>query len=182
MRFLTYLQQDATVRQLSIASLAIRIETLIITSHGADTRPPREVALGLAAAVWALAEGLPPVPTGPATGGLAVMERACSSCHAPDGFTGVPVPLAVAGTNLALGLSPQRGTGFYRVPSLRGAGTRGPLLHDASAPDLETFFNPARVDADYTQGRGGGPIPGHPFNLALSAEERAQVLATLKGL
>jgi hypothetical protein len=178
-RFLTYLQQDATVRQRSIASLAIRLETLIITSHNQDIRPPREVALGLAVALWALSDDLPPVPTGP---GLAVIESACASCHAPpDTFTGSPVPLAVAGTDPTLGLSPERGTGLYRVPSLRGAGSRGPLLHDASAPDLETFFDPARVDPGYTLGRGGGPIPGHTFNIALSDDDRAAVLATLKG-
>jgi len=181
-RFLGYLQQDATVRQRSIASLAIRLETLIVTSHNEDVRPPREVALGLAVAVWALAGELPLVPSAEEAPGLAVMERACASCHAPDTFTGAPVPLAVVGTDPTLGLSPERGTGFYRVPSLRGAGSRGPLLHDASAPDLTTFFDPARVDAGFTGGRSGGPIPGHPFNLALSGSDRAAVLALLKGL
>jgi len=182
-RWLGYLQQDATVRQRSIASLAIRIETLIVTSHGEDVRPPREVALGLAVAVGALAEGLPAVPEGAeAARGLAVMARACVPCHAGEGLTGPPVPLAVAGTDPTLGLSPERGTGFYRVPSLRGAGSRGPLLHDASAPDLETFFDPGRVAPGYTGGRGGGPIPGHVWNIALSGEDRAAVLATLHGL
>jgi hypothetical protein len=110
------------------------------------------------------------------------MERACASCHAPDGFTGAPVPLAVAGTDPTLGLSPERGTGFYRVPSLRGAGTRGPLLHDASAKDLDTFFDPARIDPGFTGGRDGGPIPGHVWSLALPDDDRAAVLSTLKGL
>jgi hypothetical protein len=178
-RFLTYLQQDATVQQRSIASLAIRIETLVVTSHSEDIRPPREVALGLAVALWALADELPPVPQ---TAGLGVMERACASCHVPDTFTGAPVPLAVAGTDPTLGLSPERGTGFYRVPSLRGVGSRGPLLHDASAPDLDAFFDPARVDPGFTMGRDGRSIPGHVFNIALSGEDRAAVLATLKAL
>jgi len=181
-RFLGYLQQDATVRQLSIASLAIRVETLIITSHAEDIRPPREVALGLAVALWSLAESLPPLPVGPGAAGLAVLEGACSTCHARDTFTGTPVPLAIAGTDPTLGLSPERGTGRYRVPSLRGVGSRGPLLHDASAPDLDTFFDPARVEAGYTSGRAGRPIPGHPFNLELSEEDRAAVLGTLRGL
>jgi cytochrome c5 len=182
-RFLSYLQQDATVKQRSIASLAIRIETLIITSHDEDLRPPREVALGLAVALWALAEGLPPLPSAPpAARGLAVMERSCASCHTPDGLTGAPVPLAVAGTDPTLGLSPERGTGYYRVPSLRGVGTRGPLLHDASAPDLATLFDPARTDPSFTGGRDGRPIPGHVFNLALADADRAAVLLTLQGL
>jgi hypothetical protein len=178
-RLLGYLQQDATVRQRSIASLAIRIETLIVTSHAEDLRPPREVALGLAFALWALADDLPPLPADPQP---VLLERACASCHAPDTLSGAPVPLAVAGTDPTLGLSPERGTGSYRVPSLRGVGTRGPLLHDASAPDLETFFDPLRVDPGFTGGRSGAPIPGHLFNIALPDDDRAAVLLTLKGL
>jgi mono/diheme cytochrome c family protein len=183
-RFLTYLQQDATVEQRSIVSLALRIETLIITSHSEDLRPPREVALGLALAVWALADALPPAAPASAAGsrGLAVLQQSCASCHAPDVFTGPPVPLAVVGTDPTLGLSPERGTGFYRVPSLRGVGTRGPLLHDASAPDLATFFDPARITAGYTGGRAGGPVPGHLFDIVLPAADRAALLAYLQGL
>jgi cytochrome c553 len=183
-RWLTFLHQDATVRQLSIASLAIRLETLIITSQDEAIRPPREVALGLAVAVWALADGLPEAapPDPEAALGLAVAEQACAGCHRADAFTGLPVPLDVVGTDPTLGLSPERGTGCYRVPSLRGVGTRGPLLHDASAPDLDAFFDPARVTPGYQGGRSPGPIEGHPFNIALPAGDRAAVLAYLKGL
>jgi hypothetical protein len=182
-----YLQQDATVLQRSIVSLALRVETLIIVSHSADLRPPREVALGLAYAVTELASSLPSVDqaagaSSSASRGRAVVEKACSSCHATEAFTGAPVPLEVVGTDEALGLSPDRGTGMYRVPSLRGVGTRGPLLHDASAPGLDAFFDPSRVDAGFTGGRAGGPIPGHPWNLALSADDRAAALAFLRGL
>jgi hypothetical protein len=97
-------------------------------------------------------------------------------------FTGAPVPLAEVGTDPTLGLSPERGTGTYRVPSLRGAGARGALLHDASAPSLDAVFDPARAEPTYTGGRGGGPIPGHPWNVALPRDDRAAVLAVLKGL
>lgn len=58
-RFLSHLQYDATVRQLDIVSLAIRVETLLITSHGGTLRPPRIVALALAQYLWSLADGLP---------------------------------------------------------------------------------------------------------------------------
>jgi cytochrome c5 len=182
-----WLQQDATVRQRSIASLAIRIETLIVTSHSADIRPPREIALSLALAVWALSASLPDGAAAAAVSplaarGLTVVETSCSSCHAGDGFTGSPVPLAVVGTDPALGRSPDRGTGAYRVPSLRGVGSRGALLHDASAPSLDVFFDPARSDPGFTGGRAGGPILGHPWNLALGADDRAAALALLREL
>lgn len=174
-RFLTHLHQDATLRQRSIATLALRVETLIITSHGEALRPPREIALGLAMAIWALADDLPPVGDAPP-----VVRRACVPCHSDAGLTGPPVTLAMVGTDATLGLSLERGTGFYRAPSLRGVGTRGPLLHDASAPDLDVFFDPRRVDADFTGGRGGRPIPGHSWNLTLTDDERASVIAYLK--
>jgi hypothetical protein len=172
------------VRQRSIVSLAIRLETLIITSQDEVLRPPREVALGLAVAVWALADELPAAAPASkeAQRGLAVVERSCSTCHVTEAFTGPPVPLAVVGTDPTLGLSPDRGTGLYRVPSLRGVGSRGPLLHDASAPDLDAFFDPARVTPGFTGSRSHGPIEGHPFNIALSASDRAAALAYLKGL
>jgi cytochrome c553 len=183
-RWLTYLHQDATVRQRSIASLAIRLETLIVTSQAQAIRPPREVALGLAVAVWELAGELPAAapPDAEAARGLAVAEASCAPCHHPDAFTGPPVPLDVVGTDPTLGLSPDRGTGCYRVPSLRGVGTRGPLLHDASAPDLDAFFDPARVTPGYEGGRTPGPIEGHPFNITLPEADRAALLAYLKGL
>ena len=183
-RWLTFLQQDATVEQRSVVSLAIRIETLIITSHDEVTRPPREVALGLALARWALADALPALaPTGDeASRGAAVVAQACAGCHQPETLTGFPVPLAVVGTDPTLGLSPQRGTGRYRVPSLRGVGSRGPLLHDASLPDLAAFFDPARLTAGYQGGRSPGPVPGHVFDVDLSASDRAAVLAYLNGL
>jgi hypothetical protein len=126
-------------------------------------------------AIWAFADELPPVDDAPA-----VVRRACVPCHADAGLTGPPIALAMAGTDPTLGLSPERGTGFYRAPSLRGVGTRGPLLHDASAADLDVFFDPRRADADFTGGRGGRPIPGHSWNLALTDDERMAVLEWLK--
>jgi hypothetical protein len=61
-------------------------------------------------------------------------------------------------------------------------GTRGPLLHDASAPDLAVFFDPARVTPHYQGGWGRGRVQGHPFNIELPAEDRAALLAYLQGL
>jgi cytochrome c5 len=183
-RFLSHLQQDATVEQRGIVSLALRLETLVITSNQEVLRPPREAMIGLALAVWALADDLPSTaPSGAqASRGLEVVMRSCATCHGPVGLTGAPVPLSIVGTDPTLGLSPERGTGLYRVPSLRGVGSRGPLLHDASAPDLAAFFDPARLDPGYQGGRSPGPVPGHWFNLDLPDADRAAVLAYLKEL
>jgi hypothetical protein len=61
-------------------------------------------------------------------------------------------------------------------------GSRGALFHDASAPDLAVFLDPARLTPGYTGGRSPGPVPGHPFDLALGAGDRAALLAYLESL
>ena len=171
-RWLTHLHHDATVAQRDLTSLAIRIETLIITSHGQVLRPPREVALGLATYLWSLSasvEGRVPVSDAEQRG-AELFIKSCASCHAPPSFTGPPVPLDVVGTDPLIGRSSDRGTGFYRVPSLHGVSTRGLLLHDASIKSLDALFDPART------------IPGHRFGLDLDASARASLLAYLRTL
>lgn len=167
----TNLQRDGTVRNTSVVALAIRIETLIITSHGAVIRPPRQIALGLA--TWL--ESLAPAPTTqPTTDGVTaganVFAAHCEGCHAPPGFAGPPVALDVVGTDPRVGLSADRGTGGYRVPSLRGVATRGRLLHDGSVPDVKALFDPSRT------------MPGHPFGLDLSQPDRLALLDYLTTL
>lgn len=184
-RWLTYLQQDATVRARDLAALAIRIETLIITSNDQALRPPRVVALALAAYLTSLAGTLPPMETA-ASGspaGARVFDAQCASCHAPPALTGEPVPLATIGTDPTVGLSSVRGTGTYRVPSLRGVGSRGPLLHDGTVPSLDAMFDPARLTPSFA-GRlhGDGAVPGHTYGLDLSAADRAALVAYLRGL
>ena len=181
-RFLSHLQYDATVRQLDIVSLAIRVETLLITSHGQTVRPPRIVALAIAQYIWSLADGLPET-TAAGTPGQALFAARCSACHAGDGLTSAPRPLAEVGTDPRCGLSPDRGTGFYRVPSLRGVAARPTLFHDGALPGLDALLDPTRVDDGYQGGaRGAGPVKGHVFGLDLSAEDRAALLDYVRSL
>ena len=181
-RFVSHLQYDATVRQLDLVSLAIRVETLLITAHGQAVRPPRIIALAIAQYIWSLADGLPET-TAAGTPGQALFAARCSSCHAGDGLTSAPRPLAEVGTDPRLGLSPDRGTGFYRVPSLRGVAARPTLFHDGALPGLDALLDPTRVDDGYQGGaRGPGPVTGHVFGLDLSAEDRAALLAYVRSL
>ena len=106
----------------------------------------------------------------------------CSGCHAGEGFTGPPVALATVGTDAHTGESLDRGTGMYRVPSLRGVATRGALLHDGAAGDVETLFDPARIAADFRGGTRPGAIAGHPFGLDLDAPSRAALVRYVRGL
>jgi hypothetical protein len=181
-RWLTHLQYDATVRQLDVVSLAIRIETLLITGHGQAIRPPRIVALALAQYLWSLGASLPEPGAGQGQG-QALFAARCAGCHAGPNFTGPPRALAEVGTDPALGLSPERGTGFYRVPSLRGVASRPTLLHDGTLPDLSSLLDPARLTEAFGGGaRGPGPVRGHVFGLDLPPPDREALLAFVRSL
>ena len=185
-RWLTHLQADGAVVQRDIVALAIRIETLIITAHDAQLRPPRVVALGLAAYLWSLSAGLPRIdaPLGAeAAAGRSIFEAHCQRCHDGPGLTGPPRDIRAIATDPAAGLSADRGTGFYRVPSLRGLASRGPLLHDGSLASPADLLDGARVQPGFTRAlHGPGPVPGHLFGLNFDAAERRQVLAYLATL
>ncbi|MFI5301939.1 MAG: c-type cytochrome, partial [Polyangiales bacterium] len=184
-RWLTHLHQEATVAQHGRIALAIRLETLIITAHSQAIRPPRAVTWALATYLNALADGLPSLApaSDAATRGEQTFQAQCSSCHAGAGLTGPPTLLAVVGTDPAIGLSTDRGTGMYRVPSLRGVGTRGLLLHDASLPSLAAMWDPTRTSAVFAGGtRGAGAVPGHVYGLDLDDATRADLVEYLRGL
>jgi hypothetical protein len=133
-------------------------------------------------------------------------REGCELCHPPplftnnrllpvDGFT-VPqqhqmkyailqVPI---GVDPRLTLQSRKGTGYYRVPSLRGVWYRGPFEHNGSVATLEDWFDANRLREDYvpTGFRGYGvkrrAVKGHPFGLKLNAKEKAALIAYLKTL
>lgn len=158
----------------SLLALAVRVDTLIITSHQGALRPPREVSAALAAYLWSLTP-----PTTHQREGLArgrqVFARECGRCHHLDGASGAPVPPEAAALDPLAARSPTRGTGTYRPPSLRGVADRSQLLHDGrvKAPQaLERLLDPARL-ADH---------PAHPFGASLDEADRDALLALLREL
>jgi len=92
------------------------------------------------------------------------------------------------GTDPRLTLKARRGTGYYKVPSLKGVWYRGPFEHNGSVATLEDWFNPRRLRDDYvpTGFRGYGvksrAVKGHPFGLDLKIEERRALIKYLKTL
>lgn len=170
-RFLTHLHHAATLVSRDTEALAVRLETLIVTSNGSAVRPPRAVAAGLAAYLWSLADTLPTTSkaTPEARRGLAHFESQCARCHVPPTFTGPPVPVEEVGTDPVIASSPDRGTGMYRVPSLRGVSTRGALLHDGSVPSFDALLDPARRS-------------GHAYGLRLDEDGRRDLIAYLRTL
>jgi len=112
-----------------------------------------------------------------------------------DGFTppkDVPSTLDIlpvsVGTDPNLALKTKEGTGYYKVPSLKGVWYRGHYLHDGSAASLEEMFDPDRLHAKHEPGGWSPPgietraIQGHRFGLALKPDERNQMLAFLRTL
>ena len=97
------------------------------------------------------------------------------------------LPLSVW-TDPGLALATRKGTGYYKVPSLKGVWYRGHYLHDGAAASLEEMFDPARLQETHV--RGGWSLPGtttaairgHEFGLRLNAVEREQLIAFLRTL
>ena len=82
----------------------------------------------------------------------------------------------------------RKGTGFYKIPSLRGVWYRPVLLHDGSVASLEEMFDPERLKLDHAPGGWKGPgvtkraIPGHPFGLNLTSADKSALIAFLRRL
>jgi hypothetical protein len=139
--------------------------------------------------------------------GQKIFQReGCAMCHTPplytnnkltpaDGFK-IPadhaakydiLPISV-GTDPALTLETRRGTGYYKVPSLRGVWYRSMFGHSGWCSTLEDWFNPARARDDYVPtgfkpyGTKTFAVKGHEFGFDLSEEDRKALVAFLKTL
>src|SRR5262249_39725805 len=139
--------------------------------------------------------------------GKTVFERErCSTCHTPPLYTNNMITPALGftvsvedrakyrifdtsvGTDPFLATQTRRGTGYYKVPSLKGVWYRGPFEHNGSVASLEDWFDSARMRDDYvpTGYRGYNvttrAIRGHPFGLNLALEDKKALVAFLKTL
>jgi hypothetical protein len=92
------------------------------------------------------------------------------------------------GTDDGLTLTTRRGTGYYKVPSLRGVWYRSMFGHSGWCATLEDWFDPKRLDSTYVP-TGYKPadkktfaVKGHEFGLDLSPEEKRDLIAFLKTL
>jgi hypothetical protein len=130
----------------------------------------------------------------------------CGTCHTPPLYTnnaltpapGFTVPenhikkfqilRRSVGTDPTLTRTTRRGTGYYKIPSLKGVWYRGPFEHNGSVATLEDWFDPRRLRSDYvpTGWKGYGvttrAVPGHEYGLQLSAEDKRALIAFLKTL
>ena len=171
-------------------------------------RFPDELLLALARYIYSLQP--PPNPNAGdphAAAGRKVFEReGCGGCHTPPLYTNNKLTLAVGftpgpdhplradilpvtvGTDAGLALKTRKGTGLYKIPSLRGVWYRGLFGHDGSVTTLEEWFDPARLRDDYTPSGYKGfkvtrrAVPGHQCGLTLDAEDKSALIAFLKTL
>ena len=133
-------------------------------------------------------------------------RQRCARCHEPPLYTNnrlVPAPgycvpadhpdrkrvmRRSIGTDPGLATRTRRGTGLYKIPSLRGVWYRGPFGHMGSVQTLEEWFDPRRLRDDF-ESRGfrppdqkSGAVRGHEFGLDLSPGDRDALLAFLRTL
>jgi hypothetical protein len=139
-------------------------------------------------------------------GGEVFHRENCPVCHTPplytsnkltiaEGFTPPPdadekydiLPVSV-GTDADLTLKTRRGTGYYKVPSLKGVWYRSMFGHSGWCATLEDWFDPRRLRDDYVPsgfmpyGVKSYAVKGHRFGLKLSEDERKALIAFLKTL
>ena len=133
-------------------------------------------------------------------------SEGCGTCHTPplytnnkltpaEGFRVPPearkqfdiAPFSV-GTDPNMTLKTRRGTGYYKVPSLKGVWYRSMFGHSGWCATLEDWFDPKRLEDDYEPtgfkpyGAQSYSVKGHPFGLDLSEEDRRALIAFLKTL
>jgi mono/diheme cytochrome c family protein len=172
-------------------------------------RPPDEAMYALGLYIYSLESAKSPHAFDDlAKRGQKIFEsEGCTECHTPPHHTNnklvavpgfePPADAADRGLNVSnrrvrtdpgLALSTRKGTGYYKIPSLRGLWYRGLYEHNGSVASLEDWFDPKRLRDDYEPTGWKGPgvktraVPGHNFGLDLSDEEKKALIAFLRTL
>lgn len=172
-------------------------------------RPPDAAMYALGLYVYSLGPVKSPHPFDDlAKRGQKVFEaEGCGECHTPPIYTnnklvavtgfdppadageqGLDVSTRRVGTDPGLALKTRKGTGYYKIPSLRGLWYRGLYEHNGSVASLEDWFDPRRLHDDYEPTGWKGPgvktraVPGHKFGHDLSDEDKKALIAFLRTL
>ena len=167
-----------------------------------------EIAFSLAKYIYALEPPKNPnANDARAAAGKKVFDReGCGGCHPAPLYSNNKLTLAKGwtpprdhayradmllfsvGTEPAAALETRKGTGLYKVPSLKGLWYRTMLSHDASVGSLEEWFDPARLRDDYVPKGFKGyqvehrAVPGHEYGLKLAGDEKTALIAFLRTL
>jgi len=99
-----------------------------------------------------------------AAAGQKIFTANCAGCHTPPLYTNNKLTLAKGfqpdgpspdvmpmsvGTDPGGAMLTRKGTGYYKVPSLKGVWYRSRLLHDGSLASLEEMFEPRALAAGF---------------------------------
>jgi hypothetical protein len=142
-----------------------------------------------------------------AQAGQRVFERErCDRCHTPPLYTnnqltpaaGFEIPAdhlakydilrTSVGTDPELTMRTRRGTGYYKVPSLKGVWYRSMFGHNGWCATLEDWFDPRRLRDDYVPtgfkpfDRITFPVKGHRYGLDLKDADHRALIAFLNTL
>jgi hypothetical protein len=133
-------------------------------------------------------------------------QAGCVSCHTPPLYTNNKLTPASGfeppaehfkkydifnvsvETDSVSTLYTRRGTGYYKIPSLRGVWYRSAFFHNGQLTRLEEVLDPKRLQAGYVPTGFKPPhlktmaVKGHPFGLDLSAADKDALVAFLKTL
>jgi mono/diheme cytochrome c family protein len=131
--------------------------------------------------------------------------QGCNGCHTAPLYTNNRLTLAkgfkpgeaLAGnpdlmtvsveTDPNLALQTRKGTGLYRVPSLRMVWLDAAFLHDGSIGSLEEMFDARRLEPGFRSSNWSPKmqphaVTGHPFGLKLPPADRDALVAFLRTL
>ena len=173
-----------------------------------QARLPDEALYAMALYIYSLQPPRNPNPRDQKAleGGKIFQREGCPMCHTPPLYTSNQITLARGfsvpaetprtldvlplslGTDPGLALHTRKGTGYYKVPSLKGVWYRAHYLHDGSVASLEEMFDPDRLKEDHVPGGFSPPgikahsIPGHEFGLKASPADRERLIAFLRTL
>jgi len=184
--------------------------TLVLANMGLGAgihRTPDALLYALAKYMesWRPPKNPNPVNDGARRGQKIFASAGCAGCHTPPLYTnnkltlaegyhpsadvlaGLDVmPLSV-GTDPNLAMKTRKGTGFYRVPSLRMIWLETALLHNGEIGTLEELFDSNRLKDNFRSSNWHPSMPshavkGHTFGLNLNAGDRADLIAFLRTL
>jgi hypothetical protein len=139
-------------------------------------------------------------------GKMVFAKAGCVSCHTPPLYTnnkltpvnGFEPPKShfekydifnvSVETDSVSALYTRRGTGYYKVPSLRGVWFQQAFFHNGTLTSLEEILDPRRLRSDYVptgfkpRHIKTMPVKGHPFGLDLSDDDKEALIAFMKTL
>jgi cytochrome c553 len=137
-------------------------------------------------------------------GRKAFTKAGCVTCHTPplytnnkltpvngfeppkDHFDKYDIFNVSVETDSVSALYTRRGTGYYKIPSLRGVWFQSAFFHNGTLTTLEEVLDPKRLSPEFVPTGFMPPhlksmaVKGHPFGLELNEEEKKALIAFMK--